>query len=475
MHADLLINGVFIGGACDQSIGKTQHYAPYDGTMVGTAAEAGWSEVDAAIDAAETAFAKFRFSTPQFRSDLLQNIARNVRERADELAQLLTIEVGKPITFSRGEVTRLALTFELAAKEALHLRPEAIDISYDPRYSGQICEVTRFPLGPILAIVPYNWPYNLAAHKIAPALATGNTVVVKAPSTGTLSTLLLGRIIKESGCPDGVVNVINCVPALAEKAALDPRIKMLSFTGSPKVGWMLKEKLPHKKVALELGGDATAILTESADLVMAAKNLVISAFGYAGQICISTQHILVHDSVYDRARDLLTEETINCTTGNPTDENVICGPVISDESAERIMEWIDLAEAQGATVLAGGQRSGRVIEPVLIEGVTRKMHLGCQEVFGPVATLNRYSSDKEAIEWINESEFGIHHAVFSHDEEQVNRFYQEIECGGLIVNDAPSLRFDAMPYGGVKRSGFGREGITFTMQEMTEPKAMIRG
>ncbi|MEZ5162176.1 MAG: aldehyde dehydrogenase family protein [Fimbriimonadaceae bacterium] len=298
--------------------------------------------------------------------------------------------------------------------------------------------------------------------------------MVKAPSTGTLSTLLLGRIIKESGCPDGVVNVINCVPALAEKAALDPRIKMLSFTGSPKVGWMLKEKLPRKKVALELGGDATAILTETADLDHAIKKLIPSAFGYAGQICISTQHILVHDSLYEQAKELLIEATNNCPTGNPTDENVICGPVINDDSADRIMEWIDEAESQGATVLAGGQRTGRVIEPVLIESVTRKMRLGCQEVFGPVVTLNRYSTDQEAIDWINASEFGIHHAVFSADREQVDRFYQEIECGGLIVNDAPSLRFDAMPYGGVKNSGYGREGIIYTMQEMTEPKAIIR-
>jgi acyl-CoA reductase-like NAD-dependent aldehyde dehydrogenase len=474
VHQELLINGVFIGGPCDQSIGKTQHSAPYDDKLVGTAAEAGWSEVTAAIDAAETAYESWQFSSPNTRADLLHRVASLVRERFTELAELMAKEIGKPITQAEAEVTRVAITFELAAKLALQNHTREIDISQDSRSQNLHVTSTRVPVGPILAIVPYNWPLNLAAHKIAPALAAGNTVVVKTPSMGALCTLALGRIIHEAGCPDGVVNVLNTVPALTQKAALDPRIRLLSFTGSPQVGWMLKELLPKKRVSLELGGDATAVIAPDADIEDAVQKLVPGAFAYAGQICISLQHILCHESQYQEFREKFTRATESVRTGNPMDRTVTCGPLITTEAADKALELIEDAETHGATLLSGGHRIGNIIEPAIIENPTRKMRIGIEEAFAPLVTLQSYSTDDQAIHWINSSQFGIHAALFTQDHARIQTYFNELEIGGLIINNTPSLRFDAMPYGGVKNSGFGREGVANTFHEMTEDKVLIQ-
>jgi len=473
VHQELLINGVFIGGPCDGSIGKTQHYAPYDGKLVGTAAEAGWSEFDAAIDAAEEAFKTWQFSSFHDRAALLAKINYLIQDHYHELTQLMAMEIGKPITQAEAEVTRLALTFRLASQLALTYKPKNVDVSLDHRSDGVKVTTTRVPIGPILAIVPYNWPFNLAAHKIAPALAAGNTLVIKAPSTGTLCTLLLGRLIHQAGCPDGVINVLNGPGVLAQKAAQDKRIKMLSFTGSPKVGWMLKELLPFKRVSLELGGDATCVVAEDADIDTAVEKLVPGAFSNAGQICISVQHILVHETKYDEFKTKFVRATEAVKTGDPLDREVICGPVLTDDAADKVMALIDDAESGGATILTGGQRTGRVIEPVVIENPTRSMRVGCEEAFGPLVTLQPYTTDQEAIDWINASDFGIHAGLFTNDEARIQQFFEQLEIGGLIVNDSPSLRFDAMPYGGVKKSGFGREGVENTFHEMTEDKVLL--
>lgn len=473
MHKELLIGGHFVGGPCDGSVGKTQHYAPFDGKLVGTAAEAGWQECNAALDAATEAFASWRKQPIKVVAPILETVAQLVDERSSELSELMAAEIGKPIAQAEAEVRRLSHTFRLASQIHSQFGPRQIDISYDERSEGAICTASRVPVGPILAIVPYNWPYNLAAHKIAPALAAGNTVVVKAPSHGTLCALELGRIIHEAGCPHGVVNILNTPAALAQKCALDDRVKMISFTGSPQVGWMLKEKLPRKRVALELGGDATCVLAEDAEWETTAEKLVSGSFAYAGQICISVQHILVHCSIYERFKERFVGLTECVKTGNPLDRDTLCGPMISDDAADRVMALIDEAEACGATVLTGGHRTGRVIEPAIIENPTRAMRIGTEEVFGPVVTLQAYETDDEAINWINSSRFGIHTGLWTHDQERWQRYFSDAETGGLVINDSPSLRFDAMPYGGVKESGFGREGVWNTFLEMTEDKTQI--
>lgn len=469
-HAELLINGTFFGGPCDQSIGKGVSKSPWDGTTVGTWAEAGPAEIEAALDAATEAFRNWRHSTRRDRQTLLRRVGTLVREREQELVELAILEIGKPVEWAKGEVMRLAITFELAADFLSGDGEETVPVDIDPRGRGYRCSVERFPIGPILAIAPYNWPYNLVAHKLAPALAAGNTVVLKASGAAALCTLTLARLIHEAGCPAGVVNAVACDNRLAEKMVVDPRIKMLSFTGSPGVGWRLKGLIPEKKVALELGGNAFAVVAEDADLDWAIPRIVAGGYGYAGQVCIAIQHVLVHAAVYEEVRERLAAAVAACPAGDPSEPGIVCGPLISAEAADRVMEWVADAERLGATRLTGGERERNLVRPILLEGAPTGAQISCQEVFGPVITLERYATADEAIERINGGEYGIQTGVFTRDAALGERFFRELDVGGVIVGDFPTLRFDAMPYGGVKRSGFGREGIRWAFGEMTEPK-----
>jgi acyl-CoA reductase-like NAD-dependent aldehyde dehydrogenase len=343
----------------------------------------------------------------------------------------------------------------------------------DPRGDGYRCTVERFPVGPILCIVPYNWPFNLAAHKLAPALATGNTILLKPSPLAPLSTLALARLIHEAGCPPGVLNAVSAPPEAFEQIAQDPRVKMLSFTGSPAVGWKLKKLLGDKRVTLELGGNASAIVHEDADLEWATKRIVAGGYGYAGQVCIAVQHVLGHDAVYEDLRKSLIEATNACPCGDPMDEKTVCGPMISSEAADKVQDWIDEALKSGAKPIAGGGRDGNVLRPILLEEVPQDARMANEEVFGPVLTLRRYQTIDEAIALVNAPAYGIHTGVFTHDIRIAERAYQELDVGGVIINDYPTLRFDNMPYGGVKQSGFGREGVRYAMDEMTEPKTLL--
>ncbi|WP_025228340.1 aldehyde dehydrogenase family protein [Fimbriimonas ginsengisoli] len=474
VHCELLIDGFFVGGPCDQSVGKQVVRAPFDNAILGTAAEGGLSELKACVDAAHSAYQSWRESPRHLRQALLRRIAALVREREAELVELLTLEVGKPIVWSRGEVARLALTFDYAADILGTYGLEAIPVDTDARGEGLRCTVERFPIGVIFCIVPYNWPYNLTAHKLAPALASGNTVVVKPSPLAPLSTLTLMRLIHEAGCPPGVVNAWNGPPALAQRLLVeDPRIRMLSFTGSVAVGWKLKELLPDRRVLLELGGDASAIVHGDADLEWAAARSIAGGFGYAGQICISIQHVLVQSSIYDAMRSRLIAATESCRYGEPLDEATVCGPMISNEAADRVQQMIDEAVGAGATIIAGGGRQGRLLRPVLLENVQPGTRLAHEEVFGPVLTLSRYETIDEAIVRVNESPYGIQTGIFTHSLAVAERAFRRLDVGGVIVNDYPTLRFDNMPYGGNKRSGFGREGVRYAMDEMTESKTML--
>ena len=473
LHCEMLINGCFIGGPCDQGIGKQVVRAPFDDAIVGTAAEGGIHELRTCIDSAHDAFTSWRHSPRHVRQQLLRRVATLVRESSDELVEVLTLEVGKPISWSRGEVARLALTFDYAADLLTTWGTSMLPVDMDPRGEGYRCTVERFPVGVVFAIVPYNWPYNLTAHKIAPALATGNTIVVKPSPLAPLSTLSLVRLIHEAGCPPGVLNAWNGPPQLAQKALIeDKRIKMLSFTGSAAVGWKLKELLPNRKVTLELGGNATAVICEDADLEWAVKRIVVGAYGYAGQVCIAIQHILVHESRYEEAYSRIEAATLACPTGDPTDPNVVCGPLITDEAADKLFGMIEEAKANGASVV-GGRREGRMIYPALLRDVSPDSAISTEEAFGPVVTIRPYKDHKEAIDLINASQYGIHAGVFSDSMHTAETFYRQLEVGAVIINDYPTLRFDNMPYGGVKRSGFGREGLAYAMDEMTEPKVLL--
>ncbi len=471
LHREMLINGCFIGGPCDQGVGKQVVRSPWDGAIVGTAAEGGWSELRTCVDSAHEAFQTWRYSPRHERQTLLRRIAALVREREEELVEVLTLEVGKPIVWSRGEVARLALTFDFAADLLSTWGTAQLPLDSDPRGVGYRCLTERFPIGVIFAIVPYNWPYNLTAHKIAPALATGNTVILKPSPLAPLSTLSLVRLIHEAGCPPGVLNAWNGAPQLAQKVlSADQRIRMLSFTGSVAVGWKLKELLWDRKVTLELGGNATAIVCGDADQDWAVERIVAGAYGYAGQVCIAVQHVLVASRIYADFTEKLARATETCPTGNPSEQATVCGPLISDEAADRVMKLI---EDSGGQVLAGGHREGRLIQPTLLSAVSPESALAKEEAFGPVLTLSPYESLQEAFATVNASQYGIHAGIFTQDLRVADQAFQALEVGGMIVNDYPTLRFDMMPYGGVKRSGFGREGLAYAMDDMTEPKVMV--
>lgn len=473
-HAEMLIAGHFVGGPCDQATGKSVLKNPWNGRVAGTAAEGGPNDVEAAIQAAAEAFEGWRRTAPSERSYLLSAIAEAVRARRDELAALLVEEIGKPVCWALGEVDRMAVTFDLSARATERLAPAEEALDYDARGAGYRAEVRREPLGPVLCIVPYNWPFNLAAHKLGPALAAGNTVVLKPSGLAPISTLTLARIVHEAGAPPGVINAVNVSGRLAEQAALDPRIKKVSFTGSPAVGWRLKDVLPRKRVTLELGGDASAIVLDDADLDWAAARLAPSAYGYAGQVCISAQHVWATPGVYEALRNRLVAATESCPTGDPADPKTVCGPLIHGESADKVMAWVDEADGAGAQILAGGQREGNLVYPTLVEDVPATTRLGCEEVFGPVLTLGRVAHLEEAIARVNAGRYGIHVSIFTDDAAAGERAATVLEVGGVVVNDFPTLRFDGLPYGGVKESGFGREGVPYAIQEMTELKSVVR-
>jgi acyl-CoA reductase-like NAD-dependent aldehyde dehydrogenase len=473
-HAELLIDGTFVGGPCDQSVAKAIVRDPYRDKRIGTVAEGHLSELRAAIEAAQSAFPLWRRSPRYERQALLRNIARLVRERQDELVEILSLEVGKPIVWSRGEVARLALTFDFAADALATFGVEAAATDLDPRGAGYEARVERFPRGVIFGIVPYNWPFNLAAHKVAPALATGNTIVLKTSSQAALSTLTLARLIHDAGCPPGVVNAWNGPSEVAQRVlAEDARIRMLSFTGSPAVGWKLKSLLSDRMVTLELGGDAAAIVHHDCDMDWAVRRIVAGGYGYAGQVCIAVQHVRVHESIVADFRERLIGATRECPYGDPMEERTVCGPLISSEAADRVEAWIEEAIAGGAEALVRGRRSGNVIAPTLLERVPENCRLANEEVFGPVLTLSTFGDIDEVLGQINTSRYGIHTGIFTRDLRLARKAFDTLEVGGVVVDDYPTLRFDHLPYGGTKSSGFGREGVRFAMEEMTEPRSLV--
>lgn len=473
IHAELLINGFLIGGPCDGSIGKEVVRNPYDGSVVGSAAEGGFAELRTCIDAADMAFQTWRSSRPHERAALLSRIANLVEDRKEELADLLVREIGKPIDLARGEVDRTAVTSYTAAHEAEALRDIPVPLTHDIRGGAYSASVRRAPRGVVFGIVPYNWPYNLTAHKVAPAIAAGSTIVIKPSPLAPISTLSLLRLIHDAGCPAGVVNGWNgAVPAVS-RAIADPKVKTISFTGSDAVGWALKERYWDRHVVLECGGDATAIVFPDADLETATKRIAVGAFAYAGQICISVQHVLVHRSIADEFLTLLREQTASLGVGDPSVAGVVSGPMISVDAAKKIIELIEDAKRVGGRVLVGGERTSTMVKPTILTDVPSVARVRNEEAFGPVLVVTVFDRREEAWSFVNQSKFGIHAGVFTDDPRLQAEAADQLEVGGVVVNDVPTVRFDALPYGGERRSGFGREGVRWAMEEFTYPKSIV--
>jgi glyceraldehyde-3-phosphate dehydrogenase (NADP+) len=448
--------------------------SPFTGEVVGRVPVAGAAEVEAAVAAAAGAFATTRRFSRFDRSAMLARIAAAIGAAAEEIARTIALEAGKPIAFARQEVGRAVTTFTLAAEEAKRLAGEPAPVDIEERTRGYDALVARVPVGPVLAITPFNFPLNLVAHKVAPALAAGCPVVLKPAPQAPLTAHRLGEIVAAAGAPAGALSVVYCPVTLAEALVADERLRMLTFTGSARVGWALKARAGRKRVLLELGGDASLVVHADADVEAAARKAALGAFAYAGQVCISVQHILVHDDVYERFRERLLAETAALPVGDPLDPATVVGPLIDAGSAERVLAWIAEAQAAGARVLCGGARAaGNIVAPTVLEGVPRGVRIAEEEAFGPVVTLDRYRDASDALARVNASRYGLQAGLFTNDLRLVRRAFAELEVGALIVNDSPMLRVDSYPYGGTKESGLGREGVRSAIEAMTEPRVLV--
>ncbi len=448
---------------------------PWDNSVVGKVSLASESDANEAIERALIGFEKTRALASYERAEILSFISHQIKQRKEEFSQFITAEVGKPIQFSSIEVDRAIMTFQLAAEEAKRVVSESLPLDLAAHAKNRFGVVRRFPVGIVLCISPFNFPLNLVAHKVAPAIAAGNAFIVKPPPQAPLTSLKLAEIIEASGFPKEAFSVLPCTNAVAEKLVTDGRIKMLSFTGSNTVGWQLKTKAGKKKVLLELGGNAGIIIDRTANAAEAVKKNVIGAFYYAGQVCIKVQRIYLQESIYSEYRDKFIQTTKALKCGDPMDPETVAGPLIDDAAVERVSQWIFEAVKQGAKVLTGGNRKGRVLEPTILENVSRTSNVFCKEIFGPVVTLHKFSMMEEAVAGVNDSSFGLQAGIFSNDFQNILYAYNHIDVGAVIVNDNPTFRVDNMPYGGIKDSGFGREGLKYAIESMTEPKLLVVG
>jgi len=407
------------------------------------------------------------------RQAVLDHCVKRFRERFDELAYALCVEAGKPIKDSEGEVGRLIDTFRIAAEESVRMGGEVLPIDIAPRAKGYQSIWKRVPIGPCSFISPFNFPLNLAAHKIAPALAVGCPFVMKPASRTPLGAIIIGEILAETNLPEGAFSILPAHREGADLFTTDDRLKLLSFTGSPDVGWDLKARCGKKKVVLELGGNAAVIVDADADLDDALERIIFGAFYQSGQSCIGVQRIIIHADVYDKFRDMLVARTGGLIAGDPKDPKTFVGPMISENEARRLDGWIQEAVASGATLLCGGKRDGAMLEATLLENVGRDTSAYREEAFGPLAILSKFSDFDAAMAEVNDSKFGIHAGIFTRDLFKMFDAWDRLDVGGVVINDVPSYRVDNMPYGGVKDSGIGREGVKFAMEDMTEIRNLI--
>jgi glyceraldehyde-3-phosphate dehydrogenase (NADP+) len=465
--AKFLVNGEWCGSEVSRPV-----INPYTNGVVGEVCQASGRDIDLAISAAVQAFATTRRLSSHHRSTALLFIAREIEVEKERLARLITAETGKPITFSRMEVDRSVFTFLTASEEAKRIEGVVLPLDLVANSGNRIGLVRRFPLGPVAAITPFNFPLNLVAHKIGPALAAGNTVILKPSSSAPLIALALAEIVRRSGLPGGAINVVPCLSSESDQLIVDERVKLLSFTGSPAVGWALKARAGKKRVVLELGGNAGVIVDKDADLEYALQRIAMGAFGNAGQSCIAVQRVFVQESVFARFLERFVSLSAAQPTGDPQDDRTIVGPMITEQAARKVEEWIREAVRGGARLLCGGGRRGAVLEPTVLTDVRADMNVCAREVFAPVATVGPFADFKQAIGMVNDSLYGLQAGVFTNSMNNVLQAFEDLEVGGVIVNDAPTYRMDHMPYGGVKDSGFGREGIRYAIEEMTELKLL---
>jgi acyl-CoA reductase-like NAD-dependent aldehyde dehydrogenase len=447
----------------------------FSGEVATRVAMADAQAIDAAIGHAVAAQRAMREFKPYQRQAVLDHCVKRFRERFDELAEALCIEAGKPINDSKGEVTRLIDTFRVAAEESVRIDGGMINLEIAPRAAGYHGYYKRVPIGPCSFISPFNFPLNLTAHKVAPAIAAGCPFVLKPASRTPVGALIMGEILAETDLPKGAFSILPAHRDGADLFTTDERFRLLSFTGSPAVGWELKKKAGKKKVILELGGNAAAIVDrdQAGRLDYVVDRLAFGAFYQSGQSCIGVQRILIHADIYDALREKLIAKTKSLKMGDPKDEKTFVGPMISESESKRLAGWMESAVASGAKIIAGGKVDGAMFEATLLEGVKRDQDVYRKEAFGPVAILEKFTDFGQALGTVNDSDFGLQAGVFTDSLTNVNLAWDELEVGGVVVNDVPSFRVDNMPYGGVKDSGLGREGVKYAIEDMTELRLMV--
>lgn len=463
-----LVHGQWKSGELSASV-----VDPFTGKLVAKVTQATDSDVEEAIASTCSAAATMEQLPSHARYNILQQVAALLYRRRDEFVQAITAEAGKPITDAKREVGRAIQTFTVAAEEARRIPGEVVPLDWTPGFDTHLGMLRRFPIGPILGITPFNFPLNLVAHKVAPALASSNPILIKPAPQTPLTALLLGEVVMEAGIPQGGLNVVPCDNILAERMVVDPRFKLLSFTGSASVGWMLKAKCGKKKVTLELGGNAGVIIEPDADLELAAQRCAAGGFGYAGQTCISVQRVFVHHAVVDVFTTKLLMHVARLKVGDPADETTSIGPLIDQAAAQRVESWIGEAVSDGAHVLLGGKRMGSLVEATVLSNVKPDMKVSCKEVFGPVVTVTPYRQLSEAVALLNQSDYGLQAGLFTQDINKIFYAFRHLEVGAVLANEIPTFRADHMPYGGVKDSGLGREGVRAAIEDMTEPRMLI--
>ncbi|WP_432695029.1 aldehyde dehydrogenase family protein [Marinobacterium sp. YM272] len=448
-------------------------YDKYSGEVATRVALADANAIDAAIAAADAAAEPMSKLPAYKRQDILNHCVKRFEERFEELAEALCIEAGKPIKDARGEVTRLIDTFRIAAEEAVRIGGEVIPMDITPRAEGYTGMWKRVPIGPCSFISPFNFPLNLAAHKVAPAIAAGCPFVLKPASLTPIGALIIGEVLAETDLPKGAFSILPCRRDGADLFTTDDRLKLLSFTGSPEVGWDLKARAGKKPVVLELGGNAACIVDEGTDIDDAISRIVFGAYYQSGQSCISVQRIMVHEAHYDEVREKLSAAVQGLVHGDPKDENTFIGPMISEKEATRLHDWVVEARESGASVLAGGERDGAMLQATLLADVDPSQSVCTQEAFGPVAILSSFNDFDAALEEVNNSDFGLQAGIFTRDIYKIQKAWNELEVGGVVIGDVPSWRVDHMPYGGVKDSGLGREGVRYAIEDMTELRLLV--
>ncbi len=465
--------GVLIHGEWITTGDAIEIRSPYDESLVAVVHRAGPKEIERALATAEQAFEITRRLPSWKRSEVLEKVSQGIQARHEEFARAIALEAGKPIRTARAEVDRAVFTFKVAGEEARRIYGEIVPLDWLPGTEGRVGHVHRVPLGPVIGISPFNFPLNLVAHKVAPALAAGNSIVLRPASQTPVSSLKLAEVVLEAGWPQGGIAVVPSTTQDAAPLVEDDRGKILTFTGSPAVGWALKARAGRKRVTLELGGNAGVIIHDDAELGYAAGRVAWGGFSYAGQSCISVQRVYSHAAIYEAFVDELMPKVEALVVGDPLDEATDVGPLIDRGAAERVETWVREAVEGGAELLTGGDRDGNLMRPTVLASIEEDMNVSCQEVFGPVVGLYRYNEILQAIQAVDDSDFGLQAGLFTQDWSVIQAAFDAIEVGGLMVNDVSTFRVDHMPYGGVKMSGAGREGLRYAIEEMTEMKLLM--